>query len=125
MTINDVGNDSNQENMIGVKSQFAYDPSVKTNQNILSSRMIRIQHEEIPLLDHPTEPRIDKKKTFSPPVPVLYRLQRRSSYLQWKKSLQLRLCTMREQTELLRESVGLVLMVLPLLPVELGMLMTV
>ena len=41
--------------MSDVQLQFAEDPARKLTKNVLSSHMIGIRHEEIPVLDTPTE----------------------------------------------------------------------
>ena len=46
--------------MSDAQVQFADDPAGKTHQNLLSNRVIGIRHEEIRVLDPPTEPRIVK-----------------------------------------------------------------
>ena len=51
MKINVVVNDLNQTNASYVKVQFLDDPAGKNHQNVLSSHMISIRHEEIPVLD--------------------------------------------------------------------------
>ena len=61
MTINSVRNNTNQANASGVQVQFADNPAGKTHQNLFSSQMIGIQHEEIPVLDPPKEPHIGTK----------------------------------------------------------------
>ena len=65
MTINYIGNDLNQENASDVQVQFEVDPAGKTHQHLLSSQMIGIQHDEIPVLSPPTEPRMGMN---NPPV---------------------------------------------------------
>ena len=50
MTINDVKYNLNQENASDVQVQFADDPARKTHQILLIGPMIRIRHEEIPVL---------------------------------------------------------------------------
>ena len=55
MTINDGGNNLNGANMSDKQVQFAGDPAEISHQNLLSIRKIRIRHEELPLLNPPTE----------------------------------------------------------------------
>ena len=58
MTINDFAIYLFHVNVSDAKVQFADNPARKTHQNLLSSQMIRIRHEKIPVLDPLTEPHI-------------------------------------------------------------------
>ena len=55
MITNDVGNNLNRVNVSYVQVQITNNSSGKTHQNLLSRRMNRIQHEEIPVIDPPME----------------------------------------------------------------------
>ena len=61
LIINDTRRNLNRANMSGVQVQFADDRAGKNHQNLLSSQMIGIQHEEIPVLASLTEPSIGTK----------------------------------------------------------------
>ena len=55
LTINNTGNDSNIANASDLQVQFVGNSAGISHQNLLSRRMIGIQHEEVSVLVPPTE----------------------------------------------------------------------
>ena len=58
LTINDVRNDSNRATTSDAQVHFVGDSAGISHQNLLIRHIIRIRHEEVPVLVPPTEPNI-------------------------------------------------------------------